>query len=143
MENTYGVIIRRVDGTILLCHPTGHKPKEMSIPKGLNDPGESPKQAAVREVFEETGLSLDPCRLIPLNSQKYPGRNKTLHPFVYDIKEEEIVNHIFKCSSYFTLHGRDIPEVNGWVWSEQVNSDYILHPSQKNAIEEMNKMNIK
>jgi 8-oxo-dGTP pyrophosphatase MutT (NUDIX family) len=45
----------------------------MSIPKGLNDPGETPKQAAVREVFEETGLSLDPSMLIPLNSQKYPG----------------------------------------------------------------------
>jgi 8-oxo-dGTP pyrophosphatase MutT (NUDIX family) len=28
----------------------------LALPKGLIDPGESPQQAAVREVFEETGL---------------------------------------------------------------------------------------
>jgi 8-oxo-dGTP pyrophosphatase MutT (NUDIX family) len=39
--------------------PTG-RPGVLALPKGLIDPGEDPKAAALREVGEETGLVCEP-----------------------------------------------------------------------------------
>ncbi len=36
---------------------TQSQKKLLALPKGLVDPGEKPEQAAIREVFEETGLT--------------------------------------------------------------------------------------
>jgi 8-oxo-dGTP pyrophosphatase MutT (NUDIX family) len=53
-----GVLVRTVRGRPMLAaiRPRG-KPEGMwTLPKGGIDPGESPEQAAVREVREETGV---------------------------------------------------------------------------------------
>jgi len=34
----------------------------LALPKGLVDPGEKPLETALREVYEETGVSADPVR---------------------------------------------------------------------------------
>lgn len=47
------VVIR--DGKVLLVN-SGRRP-EFMMPGGLIEPGESPESAAVRELFEETGLT--------------------------------------------------------------------------------------
>lgn len=51
-----GVVWRQVDGAdeVLLVHRD--KYDDWTLPKGKLDPGESWEQAAVREVFEETGV---------------------------------------------------------------------------------------
>jgi 8-oxo-dGTP pyrophosphatase MutT (NUDIX family) len=55
-----GVVLRRVEGglEVALAERTDRDTGERSVclPKGLLDPGESPEQAALREVAEETGL---------------------------------------------------------------------------------------
>jgi bis(5'-nucleosidyl)-tetraphosphatase len=55
-ENSYGIIPLRIhhqDWQVLLIqHHTGH----WAFPKGHADPGETPQQAAERELREETGL---------------------------------------------------------------------------------------
>ena len=61
--------MRRIDGSvhIALIEPrkseaeeaelaTKNDPAVLTLPKGLLDPGEKPQAAAVREVYEETGL---------------------------------------------------------------------------------------
>lgn len=56
MERSYGIIpLRRVEGKwecFLVKHHRGH----WSFPKGHADEEETPKESAVRELFEETGL---------------------------------------------------------------------------------------
>ena len=50
-----GVVVRRIDGSVhllLIKDPYG----KWGLPKGHVEGGESPEQAAVREVGEETGL---------------------------------------------------------------------------------------
>ncbi len=50
-----------------------HRPRydDWSLPKGKSDPGETPLQSAVREVWEETGHR---CRVIaPLGRHEYPS----------------------------------------------------------------------
>lgn len=55
-EHSFGVIpLRKIDGkweVLLVHHQKGH----WAFPKGHADEEESPKQAAVRELEEETGL---------------------------------------------------------------------------------------
>lgn len=41
-------------------------------PGGKMEPGESPEDTAVREVFEEVGLVLDPSDLVPIATITYP-----------------------------------------------------------------------
>jgi 8-oxo-dGTP diphosphatase len=56
-----GIVVRRsTDGTpeIALVHRPGRR--DWTLPKGKLEPGETPEQAALREVREETGFS---CRL--------------------------------------------------------------------------------
>ena len=55
-----GVVVR--DGEVAVIVPTRPSPdgrKVLALPKGHPDPGESLKQAAAREVREETGLDAE------------------------------------------------------------------------------------
>jgi 8-oxo-dGTP diphosphatase len=49
-----GGVVRRDDGAIAVVHRPRYD--DWSLPKGKLDPGESWEQAALREVWEETGL---------------------------------------------------------------------------------------
>jgi 8-oxo-dGTP pyrophosphatase MutT (NUDIX family) len=62
-----GVVLRRIgdDWSIAAIEPQREDSKKaakaiLALPKGLVDPGEKPEQAAIREVFEETGLTASP-----------------------------------------------------------------------------------
>lgn len=58
MKISAGIIIKWQD-KILLCHPTG-RPwfNTYTPPKGGLNPGESAKDAAIRETFEEVGIKV-------------------------------------------------------------------------------------
>ena len=53
-----GVLVRRLRGELVFAaiRPQGRKEGTWALPKGLVDPGETPLEAAVREVAEETGV---------------------------------------------------------------------------------------
>jgi 8-oxo-dGTP pyrophosphatase MutT (NUDIX family) len=50
-------------------HSSGRRRRVLALPKGLVDPGEKPLDTAVREVYEETGVSADP--VTKLGDSKY------------------------------------------------------------------------
>lgn len=54
-DRAYGGILRDAQGRICLVRPVGRG--LWALPKGHADPGESPEDAALREVREETGFS--------------------------------------------------------------------------------------
>jgi len=70
-----GALVR--DGRILMVHHVEGERTYWTLPGGGIEPGETPEQAAVREVFEETGIAVRALRAIP-GDPAYGGRPETI-----------------------------------------------------------------
>lgn len=118
-----GVIVRRRSGELLLCHATGRN--YWDIPKGVLDPGETPIEAALRELQEEAGLTLAPGAVRDLGEQQYLNR-KDLHLYVVDPPLPHLALDHFKCTTYYLgRHGREVPEVDTYRWAARDEVPYL------------------
>ena len=52
-----GIVVFRSDGRVLLCERVENYPKRWQFPQGGIDKGETPLQAAIRELAEETSVT--------------------------------------------------------------------------------------
>jgi len=108
-----GTLVFEPRGDLLLCHLTGTP--YWDIPKGLLDPGESEREAALREVQEECGLRLHEASSIELGRFRYRPR-KDLHLFA--VLHDRIDAACLKCQTIFTdRHGLQRPEVDAYAWA--------------------------
>lgn len=79
---------------VLLVHRDGHG--DVSFPKGKVDPGETPPQTAVRELQEETGLSV--VLGAPLGTTEYTlpgGREKIVYYWSTEVTDEAVAASTF------------------------------------------------
>jgi len=69
-----GVVWRLVDGklTVLLIHRTAYR--DLTLPKGKVEPGETLAETAAREIFEETGIRVSLG--VPVGISRYSMPNK-------------------------------------------------------------------
>lgn len=87
---------REVDGRmmVLVIHRTVHG--DVTIPKGKVDPGESLPQTAVREIKEETGLTV--ALGVPVGIANYPlsnGRTKIVHYWAAEATDDAVLHSTF------------------------------------------------
>lgn len=110
-----GVLILNERHQLLLAHATGQK--HWDIPKGGADDGESPREAALREVREETGIVLDPDALEDLGHMPYNAQ-KHLHLFRVVLRTRDCDIRACRCTSFFPHHvsGLMTPEVDQFRW---------------------------
>ncbi len=95
MQTSAGVII--TDGTrLLLGHVTNHD--HWDIPKGCVDEGESYIDAALRELYEETNISLTASDVSYLGRYDYYRHRKELELFLYKTNNLPHTQKMF-CSS--------------------------------------------
>ncbi|WP_182915862.1 NUDIX hydrolase [Massilia cavernae] len=113
-----GTLIVNARGELLLCHVTGTA--KWDIPKGMQDPGETPLEAAVRELREESGLELDSRLFADLGCFDYRP-NKKLHLFHVQAPDGlDCLDHL-ECTSFFPHHktGEPTPEADGFRWASR------------------------
>ena len=108
-----GVIVLNPQHELLLCHVTGQH--HWDLPKGGIDSGESPRQAALRETREETGLRLDADALLDLGPFPYTTK-KNLHLFACLIARIDLGK--LRCESHYAdrFTGRMLPEMDDYGW---------------------------
>lgn len=113
-----GTLVINAARELLLCHVTGTA--SWDIPKGLQDPGESPLQAAQRELFEEAGLRFDDALFQDLGEFDYRP-DKRLHLFRVDAGADMCSLDQLRCTSFFPHHitGEPTPEADGFRWASR------------------------
>ncbi|RQR59400.1 NUDIX hydrolase [Burkholderia sp. Bp9125] len=112
-----GVVILDRAGRVFLAHATDTT--HWDIPKGQGEPGESPLQAALRELLEETGIAFAPGRLVDLGRFVY-RHDKDLHLFAVRVADDEVDLACCVCTSLFPSRrdGTMIPEMDAYRWTE-------------------------
>jgi putative (di)nucleoside polyphosphate hydrolase len=111
-----GTLVVNPDGELLLCHVTDTA--KWDIPKGMQDPGESTLEAAMRELYEEAGIAYPKERFTDLGLFDYRP-DKRLHLYLVRSGEELADLAHLKCSSFFPHRwsGAATPEVDGYRWA--------------------------
>jgi 8-oxo-dGTP pyrophosphatase MutT (NUDIX family) len=110
-----GVVVQdTVTGGLLGCHPTGEPAGFYDLSKGQVDDGEDAGAAAVRELREETGISLSLADLTHLG--RFPLRNGEIELFYVALPVEVSSLH---CDSIIdnphTPERIGLPEMDGYV----------------------------
>ncbi|MDQ2989727.1 MAG: NUDIX hydrolase [Pseudomonadota bacterium] len=116
LPTTCGTLIVNPAGQLLLCHVT-HTAK-WDIPKGMQDPGESTLEAAMRELWEEAGIAFPAERFADLGLFDYRP-DKRLHLYlVRSGAELDTLDHL-ACTSFFPHQSSGVatPEVDGYRWA--------------------------
>lgn len=110
-----GVLLVNDRGELFACHAT-HTAR-WDLPKGVADPGEVPRDAAVREAWEEAGLRLPADLLVDLGEFAYLPA-KRLHLFALRVANDAIALSRCSCRSFFPHHrsGKPTPEADAWAW---------------------------
>ena len=127
MKISCGVIV--TDGTsIVLGHSTGSPANIHDIPKGMLEEGENPIEAALRELYEETGLTASAGDLQNLGEFAYL-RDKKLYLFLWKVSKMPDIKTL-KCHSFFDgPNGEQLPEFNRYSivpWQEV--SNFVREP---------------
>jgi 8-oxo-dGTP pyrophosphatase MutT (NUDIX family) len=121
-----GVVVR--DGQVAVIVPTRRAAdgsRVLALPKGHVDPGETPIEAAAREVREETGIVAEP--VVELGESRYwyrrEGRTigKRVSFFLFDFVEGD-----------FADHDDEVEEVR-WITLEQAEKE-LSHSAEREMV---------
>tara|TARA_Y100000034_G_C6713913_1_gene315475 strand:+ start:123 stop:545 length:423 start_codon:yes stop_codon:yes gene_type:complete len=85
-EKEYAGVLLQVQKEFLVCKRSpnaGKYPNIWSIPSGHVDPGERPKPAAIRELWEETQIKIKDCTLLSIARDAGRKNGKGGNMFIY------------------------------------------------------------
>ena len=102
---------------ILLLHRQDHKPQgnTWGLPAGKVEPGETPYQAACREVTEETGFSVTAGSLYLLEKYyvQYTDYDFVFYLFRFELtKKQSVILHLEEHRNHKWVHPKKALEMN-------------------------------
>ncbi|MES3025847.1 MAG: NUDIX hydrolase [Pseudomonadota bacterium] len=116
LATSCGTLVVNDKGELLLCHVTDTA--KWDIPKGMQDPGETTLEAAMRELREEAGIGFDAALFEDLGGFDYRP-DKRLH--LYRVAAGDTLGRLetLACTSFFPHQhtGVPTPEVDGYRWA--------------------------
>lgn len=113
----------------LLCHATRSRMTMWSIPKGLPDENESCRDAAFRELYEETGIEVNTLHVLyesQLPAVRYKKQRKLLESFLV-VTDTDLNDFSFRCRSM--VDGK-FPEVDKFRWVGFEEMEKLAHEAQ-------------
>jgi putative (di)nucleoside polyphosphate hydrolase len=131
-----GTLVVNPASQLLLCHVT-HTAK-WDIPKGMQDPGESTLEAAMRELYEEAGIAFAPERFEDLGEFDYRP-DKRLHLYLVRAGTELASLGHLNCTSFFPHQssGKDTPEVDGYRWADRSELQKLCWPRMGQRLQQL------
>jgi len=136
---TCGIALLDKWDNLLVGHPTNNIKNIWSIPKGIQNVGETFSGAALREFREETSWTIEePIKFI--GEYEYPNQKKTLIGFFIKIPYTIDIG-VFKCYSMIkSKSGKPMfipfPEIDRFKWMN-INDLTGLHPTQKQLMNDI------
>ena len=132
MRTSCGVFIFDKNNLVLIGHPTNASwtMPYWSIPKGEPDEFESRLETALREVKEETGISLDPKIVVTVGSNIYTSGKKVLYAYATRLKVSGESLNAFCHSSFINKEGKEIREIDKFEWVNVATALTKLHEGQ-------------
>ncbi len=114
---------------ILMVHPTNQR-DFWDLPKGRQEEGETPLDAAVREVYEETSIVLDPIKDKLMDCGRHPyNKQKQIHLFTCVDKDFDIYK--LKCTSMVEGDRAMFPEIDDFEFFTIEDAKERMCPSMK------------
>ncbi len=142
MEKSCGVIIKNVDGDILIAHPTNDFSGEniWVFPKGGIDVGESEKECALREVWEETDLKLENIKGKLSHLVEIVTERKIYVMFLFE-SEVDLKKYKLKCNSIVEgyedfEYGEPVYEMDSYKWLSPQKCLKYLNSRERKIVEE-------
>lgn len=132
-EQSFGIIPLRRTGkeweVLLILHLHGN---HWSFPKGKMDPGESPKEGAVRELLEETGLEID----------QFLSETPLVEEYSFSRRGKRVIKRVTYYAALVKGELRLQPEeIRQAKWLNiQTASDYLTFKEAKNICEQVKKL---
>ncbi|SOK58461.1 NTP pyrophosphohydrolases including oxidative damage repair enzymes [Yersinia phage fHe-Yen9-04] len=130
MRYTCGIIFYR-DGQILIGHTTGQE--HWDLPKGKAEDGESFKEAAVRECYEETGYEVSEDELLLIGEVSY-RKGKRLVLFFYTSRDKPDSEQMECISTYTNRYGQEKPELDKFMYIDVEDCQLYLTERMCNSI---------
>lgn len=110
-----GVIIENVDGNILIGKRNSKHAPYFSIPGGKLDTGETFEETAIREIKEETGLTIKHPKVIAVTNNLKTFQEEGLHYvsiilYTNDFSGTPTILEPDKCSEWLWCNPNDSPK---------------------------------